>query len=253
MIRRVAALYDIHGNAPALAAVLDERDVADADVIVVGGDVAAGPFAAETIDLLTALGERARFVRGNADRELVAQFDSRDRSSARPDDVWTSRTRFAAEQLSHEHRDFVAAFEAGVELELHGLGRTLFCHGTPRSDEEIVTELTPDDEVRDILAVDAALVVYGHTHIQLDRHVGDRRLVNAGSVGMPYEGRPGAYWALLGPDVDLRRTEYDLVATAERVRASGYPEADEFADENVLSSPSREEVAAYFESLRGRT
>lgn len=249
MIRRVAALYDVHGNAPALAAVLAERDVASADLILVGGDVAAGPFAAEVVELLSAVGDQARYVRGNADRELVAAFDRLGEPAA-ADDVWAQRAGFAAGSLSRAQRDFLASFEENIELDIEGLGLTLFCHGTPRSDEEIVTELTPDDELQEILAVAPPVVVCGHTHIQLDRLVGDRRLVNAGSVGMPYEKLPGAYWAMIGPGVELRRTDYDLRAAAERIRASGYPEADEFADENVLTTPSREEAAAYFESLR---
>ena len=93
------------------------------------------------------------------------------------------------------------------------------------------------------------VVVCGHTHVQFDREAAGKRLVNAGSVGMPYEARPGAYWALLGPDVELRRADYDLEAAAEAIRATGFPAAAELAAENVLRVPSAEEATKQFEDM----
>ena len=130
---------------------------------------------------------------------------------------------------------------------MRGLGEVLFCHATPRSDEENVTRLTPPERVRPALdGVAQRVVVCGHTHMQYDRTVDDVRLVNAGSVGMPV-GPPGAYWLLLGPDVTLVRTDYDLDAAAARVRATAYPQAAEFASRNVLAPPSEEEILRAFE------
>ncbi len=105
-----------------------------------------------------------------------------------------------------------SGFAAGVVFDVDGLGLTLFCHGSPRSDTEIITTATTDERLRGILGgVEQRTVVGGHTHRQFDRRVDGWRVVNAGSVGMPYEGRPGAYcWALLGPGVELRRTAYDV-------------------------------------------
>jgi predicted phosphodiesterase len=198
------------------------------DLIVFGGDVAAiGPFPLETIDLLRSL-PNARFVMGNADREDLPE-------------------------LSGERRAFVAAFEPAVSVEVEGLGPTLFCHGSPRSDEEIVTRATPDEAVSEMVeGVEERVVVIGHTHMQLDRRVGDHRIVNAGSVGMPYEAQPGAYWALLGPDVELRRTDYDLEDAAARMRATGAPGVEEFVAENVLTVPTAEEAIEVFERRAGR-
>jgi predicted phosphodiesterase len=198
------------------------------DLTVFGGDVAAiGPFPLETIDLLRSL-PNARFVMGNADREDLSE-------------------------LSGERRDFVAVFEPTVRIEVDGLGPTLFCHGSPRSDEEIVTRATPDEAVAEMVeGVDERVIVIGHTHMQLDRRVGDHRVVNAGSVGMPYEAQPGAYWALLGPDVELRRTDYDLEAAAARMRATGAPDVEEFVAENVLTVPTAEEAIQVFERQAGR-
>jgi diadenosine tetraphosphatase ApaH/serine/threonine PP2A family protein phosphatase len=139
-----------------------------------------------------------------------------------------------------------------LSLEVDGLGPTLFCHATPRSDEEIVTRLTPEAPFEEALAgVEERVVVAGHTHVRFDRRVGRTRFVNAGSVGMPYEGEPGAYWALLGPDVEHRRTVYDLDAAAARFRESGFPDADAHA-ETLLRPPDPAGASERFERLAGR-
>jgi len=234
---RVAALNDIHGNLPALEAVLADPRLEDADAIVVGGDVVAGPFPAETIDALDALGERVRFLRGNADRLVLEGTDDRH--------LWCRG------QLGNARATRVAAWPQTVSLEVDGLGPVRFCHATPRSDEELVTRITPDDEVAEALeGTDETVVVCGHTHIQYDRPVAGWRLVCAGSVGWPYEGRPGAFWLLLGPDVSHMRTEYDVHQAAELIRKSGYPDL-EGAVEPLLEPPDPEAVSSYFEGMRG--
>jgi putative phosphoesterase len=200
---RVAALYDIHGNLPALDAVLAEVDT---DVIVVGGDFALGPWPAETIERLRTLGGDVRFIRGNADRELV---------QGEPGLAPPELMEFVRAQLAPEDIEFLRSLPLTETI-----GRTLFCHATPRNDEEIFTRDSPDERWAAALAgVDAGIVVCGHTHVQFDRRVGDVRLVNAGSIGMPYEERPGAYWAIVGDDVELRRTEYEPADIA----ATGWP------------------------------
>jgi predicted phosphodiesterase len=225
---RVAALYDVHGNLPALEAVLAEVPREGVDAIVCGGDACAGPMPQECLDRLRAAG--AVFVRGNGDRALA---------------------QWPAGRLVEDDRAFLAGLPLTASLDVDGLGPTLFCHATPRSDEEIVTRLTPDDELAAVLdGIDERVVVAGHVHVQLDRVVGDRRYVNAGSVGMPYEGRRGAFWALLGPDVELRRTAYDVEAAVEQLRATGYPDAEQYAGW-LLEPEDPAEVSAYFEGLRG--
>jgi putative phosphoesterase len=222
---RVAALYDIHGNLPALDAVLAE---VDADIIVIGGDFVAGPWPAETLERLRALDGDVRFIRGNADREVV----ERDAVGLAPPELM----EFVRERLSEEQMSFLK------ELPLvERLDNVLFCHATPRNDEEIFTRISPDEEWAEALAAaDADVVVCGHTHIQFDKRIGDVRLVNAGSVGMPYENEPGAYWMLLGPDVDFRRTEYE----PGDIAASGWP--------GEWPSATADEATEYFEQLRGR-
>jgi putative phosphoesterase len=234
---RVAALYDIHGNLPALEAVVRELADEQVDAVVVGGDVVAGPFPEEVLTLLDSLDPDVRFIRGNADRELTAES-----AAPEPWRTWLSdRMRRLRERLD--------SWPEQLTLDVDGLGPTLFCHATPRNDEEIFTDLTPDDVVAEMMAgISADVVVVGHTHMQTDRRVGETRVVNAGSVGGPYEGRPGAFWALLGPDVDHRRTDYDVADLLERVGATDFPEADSYYRESLLEPSARADVAAFFEN-----
>jgi predicted phosphodiesterase len=238
---RVAALYDVHANLPAVEAVLAEVDV---DSILVGGDAVLGPMPRETLRLLRDRG--ATFIRGNCDREVATPGEG--------EELWTRRARWAHEQLDDEELAFLRDLRHPLPMEVDGLGEVLFCHGSPRSDEEILTAITPPKRLDPILdGVTQNLVVCGHTHAQFDRLVGDRRLVNAGSVGMAYEGEPGiAAWAILGPTVELRRTAYDVEAAAVLVRETGFPGADELVNEALLHPPSAEEVTAHFESLADR-
>lgn len=245
---RVAALYDIHGNLPALDAVLAEANGWDVEMFVIGGDVAAGPLPAETLDRLIAIADRAVFVRGNADREVVAAYDESRTELGDERDPATRAARFTASRISRAHRGLMAGFVSTVTLDVKGLGPTVFCHGSPRSDTEIITRVTPDERLREILTgVDEATVVGGHTHQQFNRTVDRWRFLNAGSVGVPYEGRRGAYWALLGPDVELRRTEYDVDAALEELRAGGFPDLDEMFKESLIEPIDPDEVSVFFE------
>lgn len=240
---RVAALSDVHGNLPALEAVLAEVDRERPDLIVFCGDVASGPMPAETIDRIREL-NHARFVRGNADRGLIDAFDGKAPSAMPgPFQDW------AAAQIDKSQRDFLASFEASVTLEgIDGVGRVLFCHASPRNDTDVFLISSPEERVRLLMAgVDADLVVCGHTHMQFDRKLDRLRIVNPGSVGMPY-GEPGAYWAILDAGVEMRRTDYDRDDAAARIRAKHAEVTEQFAADNVLKVPS---VAQAMEFLRG--
>ncbi len=236
---RVAALYDIHGNAPALDAVLDDVRRSRVDRIVVGGDVLPGPLPHEALDALAHVGVPIDYIMGNGDREVLAHL--RGTGSLLPDSfrhliAWT------AKQLRPADVERISSWPAMLRLTIDGLGDVLFCHATPRNDVEIFTRLTADEIVIPMLAdAGAPIVVCGHTHMQFDRRFGSTRVVNAGSVGMPF-GEPGAYWLLLGPDVELRRTLYDFDAAARAIEASDYPQAKEFAAMNVLSPTPEAEM-----------
>ena len=244
---RVAALADIHGNLPALEAVLREVDAEQPDLIVFCGDVASGPMPAETIDVLRDIA-RARFVRGNADRGLIDEFDGKDPAPMPgPFGAW------CAKQIDRTQRDFLASFEDTVAIDgVDGIGRVLFCHAVPRNDTDVMTRESSLARMRALLAgVDADLVVCGHTHMQFDRTVDRVHVVNAGSVGMPY-GEPGAYWAMLGPQVTMRRTDYDRDAAATRIRAKKSADAEKFASDNVSKVPSVEEAMAFMRGIEAR-
>jgi len=189
---QVAALYDIHGNLAALDAVLAE--VPDDATIVVGGDICAGgEQPSETLARLRSLGDRVAWLRGNADREL------------HPDEEGLAPAEFleqARSQLSEEEIEFLHELP-----ETQVIGDVLYCHASPRNDLDIFTERTPEERIAFLFAgLEVPTVVCGHTHMQYDRRVGGVRVVNAGSVGMPYEEEPGAYWLL---DLVHRRTLYD--------------------------------------------
>jgi putative phosphoesterase len=227
---RVAALADVHGNLPALEAVLADVDAVGVETIVVVGDTASGPMPVETLDALRTRG--ALFVRGNADRVL-------DLAGANTGEVWVQSRYWVAERLGEERLAFLAALPLDASLDVDGLGRVRFCHGAPGSDEIGITRVTPDERLRRLLdEVDEDVVVCGHTHVQFDRVVDGIRVVNCGSVGAPYEAEPAAYWALLGPDVDLRTTTYDVEAAMAAFVASGYPKAAE-AESFLRPDPER--------------
>jgi putative phosphoesterase len=245
---RVAALYDIHGNLPALEEVLREVDAARPDLILVGGDIVPGPFPRETLERLLALGERVRFIRGNCERSVVAAFDGEPFAEIISSYV-RGTTAWSAQQLDRAQRDILASWPETAVLAVDGIGDVLFCHGSPRGDEEILTAATPAERLRvELAGVEQRMVVCGHTHMQFDRSLDGVRVLNAGSVGMPY-GEPGAYWLLLGPTVGLRRTSYDLERAAEAIRASDYPQAEDFATNNVLRPESAAEATALFERM----
>lgn len=225
---RVAALYDVHGNPPAIDAVLAE--LPDDATILVGGDVAVGPYPAEALERLRSLGERARWIRGNADREL---------QPGEPGLAPADMIGWVRDQLSDEQVAFLYGMPERIELDVDGVGRVLFCHATPQNDTDIFLEGTPEERVApSFTGFEADVVVCGHTHMQFDREIAGIRVVNAGSVGMPYDDEPGAYWLALGPGVEHRRTPYDEAG----LDASAFP-GDYFRG----GRRSRAEVTAYFE------
>jgi predicted phosphodiesterase len=230
---RVAALADVHGNAPALAAALEEIERDQPDLVVFCGDLTWGSLPQETLALVRALEIPARFVRGNADRTVGVEMEGRG--------PWMTS------QHTGEDIAFLRSFEQTVVVDVDGLGATCFCHGSPRSDEECVTPRTPPERVREFMESRyEQAVVTAHVHVQYDRTVAGIRLVGPGSVGLPYEAEPGARWALLGPDVELRRTEYDLEAAVAAMRLTDDPSVEAIV-EMMLSPPAREEVIAYGE------
>jgi predicted phosphodiesterase len=235
----VAVLNDIHGNLPALEAVLDEVRGAAVDRIVVGGDVFPGPMAHLVLRRLVTCGTPVDFIYGNGDVTILDHVAGR---APKLPESYRPSVRWNAEQLEPSEVRAIAGWPMTRRAAVPPIGDILFCHATPRNENEIFTELTPEDRLIPVFdPANVALVVCGHTHIVMDRTIGRTRVVNPGSVGMPF-GPAGADWMILGPDIEFRHTNYDLQRAAERVRASAYPGAEEFATKYVLQPPSADDM-----------
>lgn len=242
---RVAALYDIHGNLFALEATLREVREARVDLVVVGGDVLPGPMPRETLACLMALDLPVRFIHGNGDRVVANHLAGKDISEV--PEGFRDVIQWTAHQLDVGQREAIARWPPTLEVEIEKLGQTLFCHATPRNDVECFTRTTREDRLLPVFAdVQAAVVVCGHTHMQFDRTIGERRVVNAGSVGMPFAAPRGAYWLLLGPTVQLRRTNYDFEKAADQIRATAYPQTEALAVRYILHPPTEAESLQMF-------
>jgi predicted phosphodiesterase len=239
-------LADIHGNLPALRAVLAELDGEPVDALVVAGDVVGGAYPREALELLAARTERLVWISGNAERETVAAWDG----APTADDEPGRAAAFSARTLDRRWRDELDSWP--IAATLNGVR---YCHGSPRRDDEILTPMTPDAALREVLAdVGEAVVVGGHTHQQVIRAVdGAPTYVNAGSVGIPYEGRRGAFWLIMdGREPALRETGYDLGDAVEELRASGFPDVEGQLDGSLLEPVDPAWVAEFFEHGAGR-
>lgn len=251
---RVAALFDIHANLPALDAVLADVRAARVDLIVFGGDVVPGPMTRETLSRVLELEIATQFIHGNGELAVLAMIDASDPTAVKytgttsggplPDGA-REVMRWTATQVQPDYTKWLASWPKTLRLNVTGIGDVLFCHGTPTSETDAFTRLTPEDVLRPVFdGLGVALVVCGHTHMQFDRIIGATRVVNAGSVGMPF-GRTGADWLLLGPDVQLRNTSYDLEDAVAQVRATAYPQPEEAAT-SILSPPSESQILEVF-------
>src|SRR6185436_1794269 len=222
-LMRVACLYDIHANLPALEAVLADVREARAEHIIIGGDALPGPMPRECLDLLYSLDIPTDFIIGNGDRETAVA--ARGEISSVIPEFFRDAMRWNGAQLQPRDLEAIDTWPLTKQLTVDGIGEVLFCHATPRNDTEVFLKTTSDEKLLPIFdTLGVKLVVCGHTHMQFDRIVGRTRIVNAGSVGMPFQAA-GAYWAVIGPGISLRRTSYDLDRAAARVRATAYPQA----------------------------
>ena len=249
-IERLAVLSDIHGVLPALEAVLAEPDVAAADRIALTGDLAAGPQPVETLDLLASLGDRAIWIRGNADRELAEMAGGQ---LADPPDAISP---WAAKQLRPDQVELLAGLPERAVVTVAGLGQVMLCHATPRGDTEVVLVDSRMDrwaEVMDGLGDEVTTVVCGHTHMPFARLAHGRMIVNPGSIGMPY-GRPGGHWALLKDgDVSLRRVDIDVdAAIAAVIAGSAFPDRAAWAEKYLRAEASDADAVAAFGPRDGR-
>jgi len=240
---RIAAVYDIHGNLPALEAVLTDIGREDVDMVVVGGDVVPGPMPKEVISKLLSLSIPVRFIHGNGERDVLAWRDHV--VPSRVPERFHEALRWTAEKLPEETVKELRGWPSTIRIDTCRAGTALFCHATPRSDNELFTRITPEALLKPIFdAAGVRLVVCGHTHMQFDRMIGNVRVLNAGSVGMPF-GEPGAYWLLLGDTPAPRRTPYDYDAANRLISETGYPQASAY---DLSRPPSADDMLAAFEA-----
>jgi predicted phosphodiesterase len=208
---RILALYDIHGNPDALEAVLGDPRAASPDAVVIGGDVVPGAFGAAVLDRLAKLTGPVHWVRGNGEREVAAAVGG---AAAEGDDA-AEMSAFSVGELGPERARPLGELPLTVTVD-----GVLFCHASPRADDELLTRISSPQRWSEALAgVEVELVVAGHTHQQDDRMVDGTRFINAGSVGLPYEGDGDARWLWIEDGVpDLRRTAYDAAGAGRRMR-----------------------------------
>ena len=237
---RIAALYDIHGNLPALEAVLSQVELAGVDLVFVGGDISPGPMVRETLELLFSLDKPVQVIRGNGENDALAELNGT--PAARVPEQYRDIVSWSAKQITADQAAKIPAWPSTAVYSMQEHGDVLFCHATPDDDNEIFTRLTPQERLTRIFRdCSADIVVCGHTHMQFDIAVEGVRVINAGSVGMPF-GRAGADWLLLDGGVEFRHTDYDLEEAVSRIRETGYPQALEFARSYVLDPPSAEQM-----------
>jgi putative phosphoesterase len=246
----VAVISDTHGNLPALDAVLGESGVAFAERVVVTGDHVAGPQPKEVLDRLRSLGDRALLLGGNADREVVNLARGGDPAGVPEESVW------AASQLSGGDIELLEGLPHSAVLRVSGFGLVLFCHATPRDDEELVlvdSRMERWEEVFTGIDPKISTVVCGHTHMPFLRLVDRRLVLNPGSVGMPY-GRPGASWLVLSEgNVTFGHTDLDVDEVAQEIlAASGYPDSRRWVHDYVLNVASDIDALGAFGPRDGR-
>jgi len=237
---KIAAIYDIHANPMALKAVLAEIENNDADLIIVGGDVVSGPMPLETLRLLQNVTIPIKYILGNAESEVIRYLNGEEINGL--SEIANQEAQWVARQLPTEQKRIIRSWSKTEKVQSNELGTILFCHGTPRSDVEIFTKVTPKKKLKHLFDdIDASVVVCGHTHMQFERKINNIRIFNAGSVGMPF-GKTGADWLFIDSSINFKNTEYDLEEAAELIRRSNYPDAESFASNNVINTPSESDA-----------
>ncbi|TGA95831.1 metallophosphoesterase [Sporolactobacillus shoreae] len=247
---KIAALYDIHGNFPALQAVLKELHYLQPDVIVIGGDIVSGPMPVQTLDCLLNLRRDAKvtFIRGNGDREVSEA--SKGLGLKNLSEQGQKTEQWVAEQLTEKHIEFLSHLKSVASIQTE-LGDLLFCHATPMSDSDIFTPQSNKKRLEKIFGnVEQSIVVCGHTHVQFKLKFEKKLIFNSGSIGMPYAKQTGAYWLFISPDgIQFKRTSYDLNEAAKLFRQSNSPSVEDFINNNLFHIPTEKEAMAFFNKI----
>jgi putative phosphoesterase len=245
-------ISDTHGIAPALEAVLAEEARDPSEVLIVAGDIAAGPQPNRVIDILREHQGRLVAISGNGDREIVEVRDGKDPAGVNGIFAW------AAQEITLENLAWLRDLTKTVELDIANHGRVHVCHATPQNDLDIVlvdSRLARWSEVFADLSDQVQMVILGHTHMPFQRLVNRRRVINPGSVGMPY-GASGAHWTRLRQDgvIETRVTRYDVGAALDAIEASSsFPDVREWATPYLTGAVFDVEVIEQFGPKDGRS
>jgi predicted phosphodiesterase len=236
---RVALFADVHGNPWALRAAVAEAQSVGVDAYFFLGCLTWGPKPREVVEMATNASVPTFLLRGNGDR-AAWEIATGARPAERPVDRWM------VEAHGPDVVELIGTWPSALIVEVADHGRVRLCHGSPRSDIELLTPRTPQHRIAEACrGVAEATIVHGHTHLQYQRTSAGKRIAGCGSVGLPYTEDPGfAYWTLVDASgVHAQRTRYDVASTAARVRESGYPEAERFV-RNLLTPPTPSEIIA---------
>jgi diadenosine tetraphosphatase ApaH/serine/threonine PP2A family protein phosphatase len=234
-VQRLACLADVHANVAALDAIIASDDFATADAVAFLGCLTPGPEPQAVLQRCAQLAVPTYFLAGNGERAVI------ELAEGRTHDDWFAG-RWILDRHGVEGVAAIRSWPTGLIAHVAQLGDVRLCHGSPRSDIELLTPRTNADRIEAATAdVDQRVVVHGHTHLQYERTVAGRRIVGAGSVGLPYtSGEFSAHWVLLGPGIELIQTPYDLSRTRSRIKDSSYPDP-RFLD-TLEHPPSPEEI-----------
>lgn len=248
---RIASISDIHANPFALDAVLQDIKAHLVDLIVVCGDVIAGPLPGRTLALLQQLAIPAQFILGNAENEYLRYLSGKPIGGL--SDHSDLITHWIATQLSDADQQWIHQWLTTWSIQIPPLGTLLFCHATPESDTDIVTRRTSDEKIAaHLIETPASVIICGHTHMQFERTVGTTRWVNTGSVGMPF-GKVGADWLLIDDDIHFMHTDYDTQQAALAMQQTDYPDIQTFIEHNILTVPSEDEALQVLDKLSAQT
>ena len=244
---KIATIYDIHANPTALLSVLKDIQNYEVDLIVIGGDVIAGPFPTETLTILTEIKTPTKFILGNAESEVIRYINGKPVNGL--SNRANEEAKWVANQISSSHKTFIKNWSKTFQAVIKEVGTVLFCHATPGSDIEIFTRISSNQRILKLFdGVRASIIICGHTHMPFDLKFGKSRIINSGSVGMPF-GTNQASWLLIDQQINFMTTSYDIQMAAQLISTSNYPYKESFIRNNVLNVPEEQKALNMLESM----
>lgn len=236
---KIAVLSDIHGNIDALKAVIDDVRAKEIDKVVLLGDLAfSGPFPKETLDYIRENLSDSTIIQGNTDEMIVKAFSDANYPHIPKNKTMANALIYSQKVLSNEDKEFLANLPEQHSEEIDGL-KLLFVHGSPRRNDEGITQKLKYSELEEIFeGVDANIIFCGHTHFPIIHQVGKKTVVNVGSVGRPFGENPRAVYVMLDLteiaqrkfDLEHRYVKYDHNKVADDLENCDFEGSDILAE-----------------------